>query len=194
MFTLTQNRWKIDDVLGVAAARPVRRLGRAGGGHLRQRGAGRAGRVALASQAVMTALGIGVALADGNPGVWRAQARGGLRLDPGGVQWRRPVDPPHGDGRARVELVGGVGQRAPFSLVRQPRRQAHVEDEGEKAGAGGCGDADQGGDRRRQADRVEREEDAAAEQRAHGVGAVVARRPWAPRCTARRATRRRTPR
>jgi Amt family ammonium transporter len=41
LFTLTQNRWKIDDVLGVW---PLRRVGRSRGRHLRAEGARRPGR------------------------------------------------------------------------------------------------------------------------------------------------------
>ena len=45
MFTLTQNRWKIDDVLGVWPLHgTLRRLGRHRRGHFRRQGAGRAGR------------------------------------------------------------------------------------------------------------------------------------------------------
>ncbi len=66
MFTLTQNRWKIDDVLGVW---PLHGLCGAWGGLAAgifgSEALGGLGGVAFASQAVMTALGIAVALAGG---------------------------------------------------------------------------------------------------------------------------------
>jgi ammonium transporter, Amt family len=83
MFTLTQNRWKIDDVLGVW---PLHGLcGTWGGiaaGIFGARALGGIGGVAIASQLIGTALGIGVAVA-GSAAVYGVlKATIGLRLDP----------------------------------------------------------------------------------------------------------------
>ena len=82
MFTLTQNRWKIDDVLGVW---PLHGLCGAWGGLAAgifgSEALGGLGGVALASQAVMTALGIGVALAGGAAVYGALKFAVGLRLD-----------------------------------------------------------------------------------------------------------------
>lgn len=82
MFTLTQNRWKIDDVLGVW---PLHGLCGAWGGLAAgifgSEALGGLGGVALASQAVMTALGIGVALAGGVLVYGALKLAVGLRLD-----------------------------------------------------------------------------------------------------------------
>lgn len=82
MFTLTQNRWKIDDVLGVW---PLHGLCGAWGGLAAgifgSEALGGLGGVALASQAVMTALGIGVALAGGAAVYGALKLAVGLRLD-----------------------------------------------------------------------------------------------------------------
>ena len=83
MFTLTQNRWKIDDVLGVW---PLHGLcGTWGGiaaGIFGLKALGGVGGVSLASQALGTLLGTAIALAGGFAiyGVLRAAM--GLRLDP----------------------------------------------------------------------------------------------------------------
>lgn len=83
MFTLTQNRWKIDDVLGVW---PLHGLcGTWGGlacGVFGARALGGTGGVSFTSQLVGTAIGIAIALAGGFAvyGVLRAVV--GIRLDP----------------------------------------------------------------------------------------------------------------
>ena len=83
MFTLTQNRWKIDDVLGVW---PLHGLcGTWGGiaaGIFGAKALGGLGGVSVASQALGTGLGIGIAVAGSAIvyGVLRATI--GLRLDP----------------------------------------------------------------------------------------------------------------
>lgn len=81
-FTLTQNRWKIDDVLGVW---PLHGLCGAWGGIAAGlfgiKSLGGMGGVALASQAMGTALGIGVALAGGLVVYGLLKATTGLRLD-----------------------------------------------------------------------------------------------------------------
>jgi len=83
MFTLTQNRWKIDDVLGVW---PLHGLcGTWGGlaaGLFGASALGGIGGVSLASQAVGTALGIAVALAGGALVYGLLKTSVGLRLDP----------------------------------------------------------------------------------------------------------------
>ena len=83
MFTLTQNRWKIDDVLGVW---PLHGLcGTWGGlaaGIFGAAALGGMGGVSLGSQAVGTALGIGVALAGGALVYGILKVTVGLRLDP----------------------------------------------------------------------------------------------------------------
>ena len=83
MFTLTQNRWKIDDVLGVW---PLHGLcGTWGGiaaGIFGAKALGGLGGVSVASQALGTGLGIGIAVA-GSAIVYGAlKATVGLRLDP----------------------------------------------------------------------------------------------------------------
>ena len=88
LFTLTQNRWKIDDVLGVAAARPVRRLGRHRLRHLRPDGLGGLGGGALA-QFVGALMGVSWAFAGGP--VWAIRAITSLRR-PGG-NTRAPICP-----------------------------------------------------------------------------------------------------
>ncbi|GMV54431.1 MAG: ammonium transporter [Betaproteobacteria bacterium] len=81
-FTLTQNRWKIDDVLGVW---PLHGLCGAWGGIAAGlfgiKSLGGLGGVALASQAIGTALGIGIALAGGLVVYGLLKATTGLRLD-----------------------------------------------------------------------------------------------------------------
>lgn len=81
-FTLTQNRWKIDDVLGVW---PLHGLCGAWGGIAAGlfgiKSLGGLGGVALASQAIGTALGIGVALAGGLVVYGLLKATTGLRLE-----------------------------------------------------------------------------------------------------------------
>jgi Amt family ammonium transporter len=83
LFTWTQNRWKIDDVLGVW---PLHGLcGTWGGlaaGLFGTTALGGMGGVALASQAIGTALGIGVAVVGGALVYGALKATVGLRLDP----------------------------------------------------------------------------------------------------------------
>src|SRR5512144_3034666 len=83
MFNETQNRWKIDDVLGVW---PLHGLcGTWGGlacGIFGSKALGGMGGVSLASQLVGTALGIGVALAGGFAIYGGLRAAVGIRLEP----------------------------------------------------------------------------------------------------------------
>jgi len=83
MFTLTQNRWRIDDVLGVW---PLHGLCGAWGGIAAgifgSKALGGIGGVAFGSQVVGTALGIIVALAGGAIVYGTLKATIGLRLDP----------------------------------------------------------------------------------------------------------------
>jgi Amt family ammonium transporter len=83
MFTLTQNRWKIDDVLGVW---PLHGLcgtwGGVAAGIFGAKALGGLGGVSIASQALGTGLGIGIAVA-GSAVVYSVlKATVGLRLDP----------------------------------------------------------------------------------------------------------------
>ncbi len=82
MFTLTQNRWKIDDVLGVW---PLHGLCGAWGGIAAgifgSQALGGAGGVAFMSQLIMTLLGIAVALIGGFAVYGGLKAVFGLRLD-----------------------------------------------------------------------------------------------------------------
>jgi len=83
MFTLTQNRWKIDDVLGVW---PLHGLCGAWGGIAAgvfgQQALGGLGGIALASQLIGTGLGVGVALVGGVFVYGAIKYAVGLRLDP----------------------------------------------------------------------------------------------------------------
>ncbi len=83
MFTLTQNRWKIDDVLGVW---PLHGLCGAWGGIacgiFGSKTLGGAGGVAFASQLLATGLAIVIALAGGTIVYGSLKAMFGLRLDP----------------------------------------------------------------------------------------------------------------
>ena len=83
MFTLTQNRWKIDDVLGVW---PLHGLcGTWGGiaaGIFGLKALGGIGGVSIASQTIGTLFGIGIALAGGGAIYGILRAAMGLRLDP----------------------------------------------------------------------------------------------------------------
>jgi Amt family ammonium transporter len=83
MFTLTQNRWKIDDVLGVW---PLHGLcGTWGGiaaGIFGAKALGGIGGVSIASQLIGTGLGIGVAVAGSAIVYGVLKATVGLRLDP----------------------------------------------------------------------------------------------------------------
>jgi len=83
MFTLTQNRWKIDDVLGVW---PLHGLcGTWGGiaaGIFGAKALGGLGGVSIASQALGTGLGIGIAVAGSAIVYGVLKATVGLRLDP----------------------------------------------------------------------------------------------------------------
>ncbi len=82
MFTLTQNRWKIDDVLGVW---PLHGLCGAWGGIAAgifgQKALGGAGGIAFMPQLIMTAMAIGVALVGGALVYGTLKATLGLRLD-----------------------------------------------------------------------------------------------------------------
>ena len=82
MFTLTQNRWKIDDVLGVW---PLHGLcgawGGVAAGIFGQKALGGAGGVSLSSQLIMTALAIGIALIGSFAVYGVLKALLGLRLD-----------------------------------------------------------------------------------------------------------------
>jgi Amt family ammonium transporter len=83
MFTLTQNRWKVDDVLGVW---PLHGLcGTWGGiaaGIFGAKALGGLGGVSVASQALGTGLGIGIAVAGSAIVYGVLKATVGLRLDP----------------------------------------------------------------------------------------------------------------
>jgi len=83
MFTLTQNKWKIDDVLGVW---PLHGLCGAWGGIAAGifglKSLGGAGGVSFMSQLIGTALGVGIALAGGALIYGVLKATVGIRLDP----------------------------------------------------------------------------------------------------------------
>ncbi len=82
MFTLTQNRWKIDDVLGVWPLHGI--CGAWGGiaaGIFGSHALGGAGGVAFMSQLVMTVFGIAIALAGGFAVYGALKLIFGLRLD-----------------------------------------------------------------------------------------------------------------
>ena len=82
MFTLTQNRWKIDDVLGVWPLHGI--CGAWGGiaaGIFGSQALGGAGGVAFMSQLVMTVFGIAIALAGGFAVYGALKLIFGLRLD-----------------------------------------------------------------------------------------------------------------
>jgi Amt family ammonium transporter len=83
MFNATQNRWKIDDVLGVW---PLHGLcGTWGGlacGIFGSKALGGIGGVSFASQLAGTALGIAIALAGGFAIYGLLRATAGIRLDP----------------------------------------------------------------------------------------------------------------
>ncbi len=83
MFTLTQNRWKIDDVLGVW---PLHGLCGAWGGIAAgifgQQALGGMGGVSLASQLIGTGLGVSIALAGGFIVYGALKYSVGIRLDP----------------------------------------------------------------------------------------------------------------
>ncbi|HUL12034.1 MAG TPA: ammonium transporter [Methylococcaceae bacterium] len=83
MFTLTQNRWKIDDVLGVW---PLHGLCGAWGGIAAgifgQSALGGLGRVSFTSQAIGTLIGVAIALAGGFVVYGLLRVTVGLRLDP----------------------------------------------------------------------------------------------------------------
>ncbi|MBA3776337.1 MAG: ammonium transporter, partial [Betaproteobacteria bacterium] len=83
LFTLTQNRWKIDDVLGVWPLHGI--CGAWGGiaaGIFGGEALGGIGGVAVGSQLAGTALGVAVALAGGAIVYGVLKATMGLRLDP----------------------------------------------------------------------------------------------------------------
>jgi len=82
MFTLVQNRWKIDDVLGVWPLHGM--CGAWGGiaaGIFGSKALGGAGGVAIMPQLIMTAMAIGVALLGGALVYGTLKATLGLRLD-----------------------------------------------------------------------------------------------------------------
>ncbi len=83
MFTVTQNRWKIDDVLGVW---PLHGLcgawGGVAAGIFGLKALGGMGGVSLASQLIGTLLGIGVAIVGGLIVYGAIKSIAGLRLDP----------------------------------------------------------------------------------------------------------------
>lgn len=83
MFTLTQNRWKIDDVLGVW---PLHGLCGAWGGIAAgifgQRALGGVGGVSFMSQLIGTALGIAIAVVGGTVVYGLLKRTVGIRLDP----------------------------------------------------------------------------------------------------------------
>jgi Amt family ammonium transporter len=83
LFTLTQNRWKIDDVLGVW---PLHGLCGAWGGIAAgifgQPALGGLGNVSFLSQLLGTGLGVVIALAGGFAVYGGLRATVGLRLDP----------------------------------------------------------------------------------------------------------------
>jgi len=83
LFTLTQNRWKIDDVLGVWPLHGI--CGAWGGiaaGIFGAEALGGMGGVAVGSQLAGTALGVAIALAGGAIVYGVLKATVGLRLDP----------------------------------------------------------------------------------------------------------------
>ena len=82
LFTCTQNRWKIDDVLGVWPLHgPLRRMGWYRRRHLRQPGLGGLGGVSFMSQLLGTLLGITVAVVGGYIVYALIKRTVGLRLD-----------------------------------------------------------------------------------------------------------------
>ena len=107
MFTLTQNRLRIDDVLGVW---PLHGLCGAWGGIAAGifglKALGGLGGVSLGAQLVGTALGVGIAVAGGAV-IYRSQGSDHASPRPGaGVQRRRPQHPPHlGHARARSGVL-----------------------------------------------------------------------------------------
>ena len=116
MFTLTQNHWKIDDVLGVW---PLHGLCGAWGGIAAGIFGGKAlgglGGVSLARPADRHAAGRGLGPAGRPGGLWVDQKlRGGLRLTPRkstqGADLRHPPD--RLDARARGQLVAARPCRA----------------------------------------------------------------------------------
>lgn len=83
MFTLTQNRWKIDDVLGVWPLHGLcGALGGIAAGLLGQETLGGLGKVSFISQLLGTALAIAIALAGGFLIYGSLRWLAGLRLDP----------------------------------------------------------------------------------------------------------------
>jgi len=83
MFTMTQNRWKIDDVLGVWPLHGLCGLwGGIAAGIFGQQALGGMGNVSLVSQLIGTGLGVLVALAGGIAVYGALKLTVGLRLDP----------------------------------------------------------------------------------------------------------------
>ena len=108
MFTLTQNRWKIDDVLGVW---PLHGLCGAWGGIAAgifgSKALGGAGGIAFMPQLIMTLPGDCRRAGRQPAGLRRPQGHARPASRPGrGIQGRRPQHPQdHVDARARAELV-----------------------------------------------------------------------------------------
>ncbi len=115
LFTLTQNRWKIDDVLGVW---PLHGLCGAWGGIAAgifgQAALGGRGGVSIGAQLAGTALGIAWAFVCGLAGLRHAARHGGAQALAGRrIRRRRPVDPQdRRDARSRGQLVARGMRRA----------------------------------------------------------------------------------
>jgi Amt family ammonium transporter len=83
MFTMTQNRWKIDDVLGVWPLHGLcGALGGVAAGVFGQKALGGMGNVSFMSQLIGTLLGVGIALAAGFAVYGVLKKTLGIRLDP----------------------------------------------------------------------------------------------------------------
>ncbi len=83
MFTMTQNKWKIDDVLGVWPLHGLcGALGGVAAGVFGQKALGGMGNVSFMSQLIGTLLGVGIALAAGFAVYGVLKKTLGIRLDP----------------------------------------------------------------------------------------------------------------
>ena len=116
MFTLTQNRWKIDDVLGVWPLHGLCGLwGGIAAGIFGSQALGGLGGVSLGAQLIGSLLGVAWALAGRLRDLRRAQGHAG----PAAVaeeehDGRRPGHPPHRlDAGTRGQLVSGTASMAP---------------------------------------------------------------------------------